>query len=111
MDNSSEKKEFARGVSFHASESDFAEGLRAAVDYRGDCTVLLRDGSAVEGYIFNFTKLAVDLFPTGSEQARSVLISDIVEVIISGEDTAAGKSWEDWQKRKAAQVKNSSASH
>ena len=103
MASASEKREFIQGVSLRVGDADFCEGLKAVVDYRGDCRILLKDGSEAEGYIFNFTKLSVDLIPVESEQRRSVLISNIAEIIFSGADAAAGKSWEDWMKRKAAQ--------
>ncbi|MBN8553878.1 MAG: hypothetical protein J0L93_00355 [Deltaproteobacteria bacterium] len=110
MANAFEKREFVQGVSLRVSDADFYDGLRAVVDYRGDCKILLKDGSEAEGYIFNFTKLCVDLIPVDSEQRKSFLISNIAEIIFSGADAAAGKSWEDWMKRKAAQKSHQAAS-
>ena len=99
-----------------ASEEEVRAALEKAFDYRGDVTITRKDGSQVEGYIFdrrNGKTLAdsvVRLFPRDSNQKITVPYSDIAALAFSGRDTAAGKSWEAWVRKywqkKAAGEKN-----
>ncbi|MCH2142477.1 MAG: hypothetical protein MK077_05720 [Phycisphaerales bacterium] len=76
------------------------EALRRAMDYRGDVTLVTRDGSATTGYLFDLTangQARLDL-PDGSER-RQIAIDDVIEVRFSGKDTAAGKSFDRWIQR------------
>jgi hypothetical protein len=99
-----------------ASDDELREGLEKAFDYRGDVTIRLKDGSSVEGYIFdrrNAATLAdscVRLIPQGKSEKISIRYSDIAGLNFTGRDPAAGKSWEAWVKKywekKAAGEKN-----
>src|SRR5580658_6243045 len=103
-----------------ATEPEIREALEKAFDYRGDITVTRRDGSIVEGYLYdrrNGTTLAdsvVRIIPTPKEGAPTerlmVAYSDIAALKFSGRDTAAGRSFEAWVKKywekKAAGEKN-----
>ncbi len=99
-----------------ASEEDVRAALEKAFDYRGDVTITRKDGSKVEGYIFdrrNGKTLAdsvVRIIPKNSHEKTSIAYSDIAALVFSGRDMAAGKSWEAWLKnyweRKAAGEKN-----
>ena len=99
-----------------ASEEDIRAALEQAFDYRGDVTITRKDGSKVEGYIFdrrNGKTLAdsvVRIIPKDSHQKTAIPYSDIAALVFSGRDMAAGKSWEAWLKnyweRKAAGEKN-----
>jgi hypothetical protein len=80
----------------------FQSALASTVDYRGDITVLLRDGRKLEVFSYNFANDQLDCFLKGEPTKISFQISDIVELQISGVDTAKGKSWEDYQARKTA---------
>ena len=91
------------GLVVKASEPSFVEALDAAVDYRGDVTVILSNGSSIEGYLFSRTKDRLDLFPKNSPRAISVKTSEIDSVSFSGEDTASGKTWEDWANKKESE--------
>jgi hypothetical protein len=88
-----------------ASESELRDALEKAFDYRGDVTITRKDGSEVEGYIFdrrNHATLAesvVRLIPQGSSQKISIPYSDIAALAFSGRDTAAGRSWEAWVRK------------
>jgi hypothetical protein len=88
-----------------ASESDLREALEQAFDYRGDVTITRKDGSRIEGYIFDRrdgTTLAdsvVRIIPQNSREKISVPYSDIAALAFSGRDTAAGKSWEAWVRK------------
>ncbi len=99
-----------------ASEEDLREALEKAFDYRGDVTITRKDGSKVEGYIFDrrsgktLADSAVRLIPKDLHQKLAIPYSDIAALVFSGRDMAAGKSWEAWLKnyreRKAAGEKN-----
>ena len=99
-----------------ASEEEIRQALEKAFDYRGDVTITRKNGSKVEGYIFDrrtgksLADSAVRLFPKDADQKISVPYSDIAALNFSGRDTAAGKSFEAWVRKywekKAAGEKN-----
>lgn len=99
-----------------ASEEDVRVALEKAFDYRGDVTITRKDGSKVEGYIFDrrdgktLADSVVRIIPKDSHQKLAIPYSDIAALVFSGRDMAAGKSWEAWLKnyweRKAAGEKN-----
>jgi hypothetical protein len=99
-----------------AGDDDIRQALEKAFDYRGDVTITRKDGSKVEGYIFDrrtgktLADSAVRLYPKDSNQKISVSYSDIAALAFSDRDPAAGKSWEAWVKKywqkKAAGEKN-----
>jgi hypothetical protein len=85
-----------------ASEEELREALEKAFDYRGDVTVTRKDGSRIEGYIFDrvtggtLASSFVRLLPKESHQRVKIAYSDIAALAFTGRDTAAGKSWEAW---------------
>ena len=99
-----------------ASDEEVRQALEKAFDYRGDVTITRKDGSKVEGYIFDrrtgktLADSAVRLFPKDADQKTSIAYSDIAALAFSGRDTAAGKSFEAWVRKywekKAAGEKN-----
>jgi hypothetical protein len=88
-----------------ATEAELRDALEQAFDYRGDVTITRKDGSRVEGYIFdrrNSATLAesvVRLIPKDSPLKISISYSDIAALAFTGRDTAAGKSWEAWVRK------------
>jgi len=88
-----------------ASEAELREALEKAFDYRGDVTITRKDGTKVEGYIFdrrNGATLAdsvVRIIPQNSREKISIAYSDIAALAFTGRDTAAGKSWEAWVRK------------
>jgi hypothetical protein len=88
-----------------ANEDELREALEKAFDYRGDIAVTRKDGSKIEGYIFdrvlgkNLTDSFVRLLPNDSNQRVKITYSEIAAVAFTGRDTAAGKSWEAWVKK------------
>lgn len=88
-----------------ANETELREALEKAFDYRGDVTITRKDGSRVEGYIFDRRNGAtldasvVRLIPKDSQQKVAIPYSDIAALAFSGRDTAAGKSWEAWVRK------------
>jgi hypothetical protein len=85
-----------------ASEEELREALEKAFDYRGDVTITRKDGSKVEGYIFDRARggdLAtsfVRLLPKDSNQRVKISYSEIAALAFTGRDTAAGRSWDAW---------------
>jgi hypothetical protein len=85
-----------------ATEEELGEALEKAFDYRGDVTITRKDGSKVEGYIFDraMGKTLADSFvrvlPKDSNQRLKISYAEIAALAFSGRDTAAGKSWEAW---------------
>lgn len=102
VDSSAQLNSFTQGQSFKALDKNFSEVLRAAVDYRGDLLITLKDGTSVEGYVFNSSADRLDLFPRNSPRAVSVQIAEVDTLTFSGEDTANGKSYDDWLTKKEA---------
>jgi hypothetical protein len=95
-----------QGKAFEAaSEEELREALEKAFDYRGDVTITLKNGSAIEGYIFDrrtgatLTESVVRLFPKTEPKKISIAYSDIAGLAFTGRDTAAGKSWEAWVRK------------
>ncbi len=88
-----------------ASEAETVEALEKAFDYRGDVTITLKNGSTVEGYIFDrrtgasLTESFVRLFPKDSDEKMVIPYSNIAGLAFSGKDRAAGASWEAWVKK------------
>lgn len=88
-----------------AGEEELRQALEKAFDYRGDVAITRKDGSKIEGYIFDrrsgttLADSAVRLFPKDSSQKVTVPYSDIAALRFSDRDPAAGKSWEAWVRK------------
>jgi hypothetical protein len=99
-----------------ATDDEVRVALEKAFDYRGDVTITRKDGTTVEGYIFDrrpgttLAASAVRLFPRDKDEKVTIAYDQIAGLAFSGRDTAAGKSWETWlkkyQEKKAAGEKN-----
>ncbi|HXC43827.1 MAG TPA: hypothetical protein VNY51_09950 [Candidatus Dormibacteraeota bacterium] len=91
-----------------ASDDEIRVALEKAFDYRGDVTITRKDGTKVEGYLFDRRSAAtlkdsiVRLFPKNGNEKVSISYADIAALAFTGRDTAAGKSWEAWMKKYAA---------
>jgi len=85
-----------------ATEEELRIALEKAFDYRGDVTLTLKDNSKIEGYLFDrasgssLTNSFVRVLPKDSNQKLKIAYADIAELAFTGQDTAAGKSWEAW---------------
>jgi len=90
-----------------ASEEELRVALEKAFDYRGDVTITRKDGSKIEGYLFDRRSAAtlkdsvVRLYPRNSNEKISMSYADIAALAFTGRDAAAGKSWESWMKKYA----------
>jgi hypothetical protein len=88
-----------------ASETEVREALEKAFDYRGDVTLTQKNGTKIEGYIFDRvsgTTLSgsfVRILPKSGGRRMKIAYSDIAALAFSGRDPAAGKSWEAWVKK------------
>lgn len=75
-----------------------------AFDYRGNVTILKKDGSSVEGYVFNRKADApqpyLEFFGLDGAGPFSLLYASILTIVLSGKDMAAGASWEARQAKK-----------
>src|ERR1035437_6140439 len=99
-----------------ASEEEIREALEKAFDYRGDVLITKKDGTKIEGYIFdrrvgkNLLDSVVRMMPKDRNERVNISYAEIAALAFSGRDTAAGKSWETWvmkyQEKKAAGEKN-----
>ena len=85
-----------------ASEGELREALEKAFDYRGDVTITRKDGTKIEGYLFDRTDGSalsnsfVRVLPKDSNNRVKIGYAEIAGLAFSGRDTAAGKSWEAW---------------
>jgi hypothetical protein len=88
-----------------ASDEEIRDALEKAFDYRGDVTITRKDGSVVEGYLYDRkagTTLAnslVRVLPANGTQRVSIPYSDIAALAFSNRDPAAGRSWEAWVRK------------
>src|SRR2546423_1128003 len=88
-----------------ATDDEIRAALEKAFDYRGDITITLKDGSKIEGYIFDRRTGAtlgdsvVRLFPKNRDEKLAIRYADIARLEFTGKDTAAGKSFETWVKK------------
>ena len=88
-----------------ATEDDVRAALEEAFDYRGDVTITRKDGTRVEGYVFDrrsgatLAESVVRVIPQNGSGKVSIAYSDIAGLAFTGRDTAAGKSWEAWVRK------------
>ena len=88
-----------------ASDDAVRDALEKAFDYRGDVTITRKDGTTVEGYLFDrrsgksLQDSIVRVIPRNTREKVSLAYSDIAALAFTGRDTAAGKSWEAWVRK------------
>ena len=86
------------------NEDELREALEKAFDYRGDITLTRKDGTQVEGYLFDrrhgktLQESLVRILPTNGPRV-SIPYSDVAALAFTGRDSAAGKSWEAWVRK------------
>jgi hypothetical protein len=87
------------------SEEAIRQALEKAFDYRGDVTITRKDGSRIEGYVFDrktgksLADSFVRIIPSNAREKLSICYSDIAALKFSDRDPAAGKSFEAWVKK------------
>jgi hypothetical protein len=88
-----------------ASEAEVREALEKAFDYRGDITVTRKDGTKVEGYLFDrrsgatLAESYIRIIPVKETAKLNIAYGEIAALAFSGRDTAAGKTFEAWVKK------------
>jgi hypothetical protein len=86
------------------NDDELREALEKAFDYRGDITITRKDGTQVEGYLFDrrqgktLAESLVRILPANGPRV-SIPYSDVAALTFSGRDSAAGKSWEAWVRK------------
>ena len=96
-----------------ASDAEVRDALEKAFDYRGDVTITRKDGSVVEGYLYDrrsgstLADSVVRVIPTppkgtpaGAPVERlNIPYNEVAGLRFSGRDTAAGRTFEAWVKK------------
>ena len=98
------------------NNDELRQALEQAFDYRGDVLITRKDGSKIEGYVFDrrtgrtLAESVVRVLPKNGGPKLSISYADIGGLAFTGHDMAAGKSWENWVRqywdRRAAGEKN-----
>jgi hypothetical protein len=98
------------------TDEDLRAGLEKAFDYRGDVTIRKKDGTVIEGYLFDrhsggtLQDSYVRVMPQGTTARVKISYIEVAGLAFTGRDTASGKSWDAWVKmyfeKKAAGEKN-----
>jgi hypothetical protein len=96
------------GLTFRPrSEAELSHVIDEAFRYRGDVTLHLNSGERVEGYLFNrnpdVTHPYLQIMLQDQSVPRIIQYAEIHAVSFTGEDTASGKDWEDWVKKKKSE--------
>jgi hypothetical protein len=100
-----EREQLEGWVPEMATEDEVREALEKAFDYRGDITVTRKDGSQVQGYLFDrrsgstLANSFVKIIPTYEKIKLNIAYSEIAALEFSGRDNAAGKTFEAWVKK------------
>lgn len=105
--DSDEAARYDRGFSWvEGDPGSLQEIVEIAFDYRGDVTLLLRDGDDLVGYLANRSicrqvpaESWIEVFPAAGGPRRRISLVAIRGLILSGKDVASGKSWENWLKK------------
>jgi hypothetical protein len=85
-----------------ATPEELLAALERAFDYRGDVLITRKDGTQLEGYIFDrrtgssLAQSYVRLLPKNGSQKMSIGYADIAALAFTGRDMAAGRSFEAW---------------
>ncbi len=81
-----------------------AEVIEHAFDYRGNVTVVRRDGGELVGYLSNRDAVApepfVEVIDEEGEGPIRIPYADILNIRFTGKDPAEGNSWKAWLERK-----------
>ncbi len=89
------------------AEMPLAQIVELAFDYRGNTTVVTRDGASLHGYVFNRDADApepfLEMFDAEGGGPYRVPYAEVRTIHFTGKDTAAGKSYAAWLARKQAE--------
>jgi hypothetical protein len=88
-----------------ATEEELRSALEQAFDYRGDVTITRKDGTQIEGYIFDrivgaaLSSSFVRVLTKDSHERVKICYAEVAALAFSGRDPAAGKSWDAWVRK------------
>lgn len=96
-----------------ATDEEICDALEKAFDYRGNVTITRKDGSLVEGYLYDRrtgstladSVVRLILSPAKGTSAGTtvqrmmIAYTDVAALQFSGRDTAAGKTFEAWVRK------------
>ncbi len=88
-----------------ANEQEIRQALEKAFDYRGDVTITRKDGTTLEGYVYDrregktLGSSLVRILPADGTPRQSIPFSEIASLVFSERDPAAGRSWEAWVRK------------
>jgi hypothetical protein len=73
-----------------------------AFDYRGNVTLVMRDGTERVGFVSNRDPRAavLQVFDEEGKGPLTIPYAEIRTILFSGRDTAAGTSWKAWVERR-----------
>ncbi len=100
-----EREQLEGSIPSLASEDEVREALEKAFDYRGDVTITRRDGTTLQGYVFDrrpgstLEDSIVRIIPATERTKVAIPYAEIAGLAFTGRDTAAGKSFEAWVKK------------
>ncbi len=84
-----------------------AEVIEFAFDYRGNTTMVGRDGIELEGYVFNrnadVPEPYLEMLDLDGAGPFRIPYADVRTIRFTGKDTAAGKSYAAWLARREAE--------
>ena len=74
--------------------NEIEKQVEAAFDYRGHVTLKMKNGEAMEGFVFNrqFMKTPeesfIEVFPKGSDEKKQIFLAAIQAIELTGENFA-----------------------
>jgi prophage tail gpP-like protein len=87
-----------------SDELTLEEVIERAFEYRGDVTISRTDGTAIVGFVYNRNRQSaepyVEMLDASANSHLTMRYADIENVVFTGRDTSAGKSFEAWQRRR-----------
>jgi hypothetical protein len=87
------------------NEEEIRTAFEKAFDYRGDVKITRKDGSTVDGYLYDrrsaktLSESLVRILPSDGSPRVNIPYSDVAALRFSDRDPAAGKSWEGWVRK------------
>ena len=100
-----EREQLEGSIPALATEAEIREALEKAFDYRGDVTVTRKDGTRVDGYLYDrrsgptLEDSYIRLMPSKEQGRVNISYAEVAALAFTGRDTAAGKTFEAWMKK------------
>lgn len=100
-----EREQLEGWIPAFATEAEVREALEKAFDYRGDVTITRKDGTHIDGYLYDrrsgptLQDSYIRLMPSKEQGRINISYADVAALAFTGRDTAAGKTFEAWVKK------------